>query len=142
MKINLTKRLFVLANILFLVLFLPRISLAAPVQLHTNYGNIFAQAANPVIYSAATADINLTPQQRQQIQAVRQRRNKEINTVLNSSQRTQLAQKLRSGNNIYQALETLKLQPDQQDIVNAIVQFTNLKMKAILSRYSLQVGQK
>ncbi|MBD6617587.1 hypothetical protein FNW02_17570 [Komarekiella sp. 'clone 1'] len=141
MKINLTKRLFVLINILLLSLFLPRITLAAPVQLHTNSGAIFAQAANSVKYSAASADLNLTPQQRQQLQAVRQRRNKEISAVLNSSQRAQLAQKLR-GNNIYQALETLKLQPNQQELVDAIVQFTNLKMKAILSRYSLQVGQK
>ncbi|NDJ23015.1 hypothetical protein GS682_15515 [Nostoc sp. B(2019)] len=142
MAILLTKWLFVLSTILSIVLFLPRITLAAPVQLYANSGAIFAQAANPVKYSTSITEINLTPQQRQQLQAVRQRRNREINAVLNSSQRAQLAQKLRSGNNIYQALETLELQLNQQDLVNAIVQFTNLKMKAIFSQYSLQVGQK
>ncbi|MEH2058926.1 MAG: hypothetical protein V7K97_22770 [Nostoc sp.] len=33
--------------------------------------------------------------------------------------------------NIKQALEKLKLQPEQQDLVKGIAQFTNLKMKAI-----------
>lgn len=142
MAIHLTKWMSVFANILALVILMPGIALAAPVQLHANSDVIIAQVANAANYSTSFSEIELTPLQRQQLQAVRQRRNKEIAAVLNSSQRTQLVHNLRAGNNINQALETLNLQPDQKDLVKAIVQFTNLKMKAILSRHSLTLGQK
>ncbi len=141
MGINLTKRLFVLLNILFFVLFMPGIALAAPVQLHTTSGVIFAQTTKTASYSTSS-EINLTPLQSQQLQAVRQRRNSEIEAVLNTSQRAQLAHKLRAGKNMNQALEQLNLQPDQQELVKAIGQFTNLKMKAVSSRHSLKVVQK
>jgi type II secretory pathway component PulF len=140
MLINFTKPLSVLANILALVIFMPGVAFAAPVELDTISGVIFAQSSTAASHSAAFDEINLTPQQRQKLQGVRQRRNREIKAVLNSSQRTQLAHNLRAGNNMSQAIETLNLQPEQQDLVKAIVQFTNLKMKAILSKYSLQVG--
>ncbi|MEH2281206.1 MAG: hypothetical protein V7K90_07650 [Nostoc sp.] len=141
MAIYLTKRLSVFANILALVLFMPGIALAAPVQINTNSGFIFAQTTKTASYSTSS-EINLTPLQRQELQAVRQRRNREIAAVLNSSQRDQLNHNLRAGNNIKQALEKLNLQPEQQGLVKAIVQFTNLKMKAISSRHLLKIGQK
>ncbi|WP_445630689.1 hypothetical protein [Nostoc sp. DSM 114167] len=139
MAIYLTKRLSVFANILALVLFMPGIALAAPLQINTTSGIIFAQTTKTVSYSTSP-EINLTPLQRQELQAVRQRRNREIEAVLNSAQRAQLNHNLRAGNNIKQALEKLNLQPEQQDFVKAIVQFTNLKMKAISSRHLLKIG--
>ena len=141
MGINLTKRLFVLINILFFVLFMPGIALAAPVQLHTTSGVIFPQTAKTASYSTSSV-INLTPLQSQQLQAVRQRRNREIEAVLNTSQRAQLAHNLRAGKKMNQALEQLNLQPDQQELLKAIGQFTNLKMKAVSSRHSLKLVQK
>ncbi|MEH2374545.1 hypothetical protein [Nostoc sp.] len=141
MGIHLTKRLFVLLNILFFVLFMPGIALAVPVRLHTTSGVIFAQTTKTASYSTSS-EINLTPLQSQQLQAVRQRRNREIEAVLNTSQRDQLAHNLRAGKNMNQALEQLNLQPDQQQLVKAIGQFTNLKMKAVSSRHSLKVVQK
>ncbi|MBE9105282.1 hypothetical protein IQ229_10115 [Nostoc cf. edaphicum LEGE 07299] len=141
MVIYLTKRLSVFANILALVLFMPGIALAAPVQINTTSGIIFAQTTKTASYSTSS-EINLTPLQRQELQAVRQRRNREIAAVLNSSQRDQLNHNLRAGNNINQALEKLNLQPEQQDLVKAIVQFTNLKMKAVSSRHLLTRGEK
>ncbi|MEH2210046.1 hypothetical protein [Nostoc sp.] len=141
MAIYLTKRLSVLANILALVLFMPGIAVAAPVQINTTSGIIFAQTTKTASYSTSS-EINLTPLQRQELQAVRQRRNREIAAVLNSSQRAQLNHNLRAGNNINQALEKLNLQPEQQDLVKAIVQFTNLKMKAVSSRHLLKIKQK
>ncbi len=142
MAIHLTKRLFVLTNILVLVIFMPGIALAAPVEINTSGGIVIAQTTKAASDSTSFSGINLTPQQSQQLQAVRQRRNKEIQAVLNSSQRAQLAHNLRAGNNINQALKTLNLKPEQQELVEAILKFTNLKMKAVLSRHSLQVGQK
>ncbi|MBN3872117.1 hypothetical protein [Nostoc sp. JL33] len=141
MAIHLIKRLFVFAAILALVLFMPGIALAARVQLHTTSGVIFGQTTKTVSYSTSS-EINLTPLQSQQLQAVRQRRNKEIGAVLNPSQRAQLTHNLRAGNNINQALVKLNLQPEQQELVKAIVQFTNLKLKAISSRHSLKLEQK
>ncbi|NEU79008.1 hypothetical protein [Nostoc sp. UIC 10630] len=141
MAIHLTKRLSVFAIILALVLSMPGIALATPVQLHTTSGVIFAQITKTASYSTLS-DINLTPLQSQELQAVRQRRNREIEAVLNTSQRAQLNRNLRAGNNMNQALVKLNLQPEQQDLVKAIVQFTNLKMKAILSRHSLKIVQK
>ncbi|BDI17231.1 hypothetical protein ANSO36C_30330 [Nostoc cf. commune SO-36] len=136
MAIYLTKRLSVFANILALVLFMPGITLAAPVQMNTTSGVIFAQITKTANYSTSS-EINLTPLQRQELQAVRQRRNREIEAILNTSQRAQLNHNVRAGNNINQALEKVHLQPEQQDFVKAIVQLTNLKMKAISSRHSL-----
>lgn len=141
MAIYLTKRLSMFANILALVLFIPGIALAVPVQINTNYGVIFAQSTKTASYSTSS-EISLTPLQRQELQAVRQRRNKEIAAVLNSSQRDQLNHNLRAGNNIKQALEKLNLQPEQQDLVKAIVQFSNLKIKAISSRHLLKIAEK
>ncbi|MBN3878206.1 MULTISPECIES: hypothetical protein [unclassified Nostoc] len=141
MAIYLTKRLSMFANILALVLFMPGIALAVPVQINTTYGVIFPQSTKTASYSTSS-EISLTPLQRQELQAVRQRRNKEIAAVLNSSQRDQLNQNLRAGNNIKQALEKLNLQPEQQDLVKAIVQFTNLKMNAISSRHLLKIAEK
>ncbi|MEH2048500.1 hypothetical protein [Nostoc sp.] len=140
MAIYLTKRLSVFANILALILFMPGIAFAAPVQINTNSGVIFAQTTKTVSYSTSS-EINLTPLQRQELQAVRQRRNREIEAVLTSFQRAQLNHNLRAGNNIKQALEKINLQPEQQDLVKAIVQFTNLKMKAISSRHLLKLGK-
>lgn len=138
MAIHLTKRLSVFAAILALVLFMPGIALAAPVQLHTTSGVIFTQTTKTASYSTSS-EINLTPLQSQQLQAVRQRRNREIEAVLNTSQRAQLTHNLRAGNNINKALEKLNLKPEQQELVKAIVQFTNLKMKAVSSRHSLKI---
>ncbi|QLE44237.1 hypothetical protein FD723_29920 [Nostoc sp. C052] len=139
MAIYLTKRLSVFANILALILFMPGIAFAAPVQINTTSGIIFAQTTKTASYSTSS-EINLTPLQRQELQAVRQRRNREIEAVLTSFQRAQLNHNLRAGNNIKQALEKINLQPEQQDLVKAIVQFTNLKMKAISSRHLLKLG--
>ncbi|MEJ6483943.1 hypothetical protein N0Y54_21950 [Nostoc punctiforme UO1] len=141
MAIHLTKRLSVFAAILALVLSMPGIALAAPVQLHSTFGVISAQTTKTASYSTSS-EINLTPLQRQELQAVRQRRNREIEAVLNKSQRAQLNHNLRAGNNMNQAIEKLHLQPEQQDFVKVIVQFTNLKMKAISSRHSLTINHK
>ena len=141
MAIHLTKQLSVFAAILAFVLFMPGIALAAPVQLHTTSGVIFTQTTKTASYSTSS-EINLTPLQSQQLQAVHQRRNREIEAVLNTSQRAQLTHNLRSGNNINKALEKLSLQPEQQDLVKAIVQFSKLKMKAVSSRHSLKIVHK
>jgi hypothetical protein len=60
---------------------------------------------------------------------------------LNWEQRTKLSHNMRSGDDINQGLAKLNLPPEQKDLVNAIMEFTNLKMQAISSRHSVQIGQ-
>lgn len=123
MAINWIKRVFVLTSIVAIVFLLPFIASAAPEAV---------DFSNSAIVSP---EINLTPQQRQQLQAVRQRRNKDIKAMLDSSQRVKLGKSLHVGNSLNQALESLDLQPDQQQMLKAIVQISNLKMKAISARF-------
>ncbi|GAX36143.1 hypothetical protein [Nodularia sp. NIES-3585] len=141
MAIYLIKRLSVFASILAFVIFIPGIALAAPVQINPTASIILAQLNSTNTGASLFSDTNLTPQEQQQLQAVRQRRNKEIGAVLNSSQRTKLAHNMRSGDDINQGLKKLNLPPEQKDLVNAIMEFTNLKIQAISSRHSLQIGQ-
>jgi hypothetical protein len=131
-----TKRLFTLATILVLVLFMPGLALAAPVLIDTSHAVIIAQAITP------DSDTDLTPLQRQELQAVRQRRNRDIIAILDPSQRQQLAQKLRHGDDFNQALMTLNLRPEQEDFIKAIMQLTNLKLRAISTRYLLPIDKR
>jgi len=125
MIIRFTKFLSILANIFLLILFIPAIALALPDKINTNSSLIVAQVSN------SYSEIDLTPLQRQRLQAVRQRRNREIQAVLNLSQRTQLAKELHKHNDLNQALEKLNLQPAQQEMIQAILHLTNLKLKFI-----------
>jgi molecular chaperone GrpE (heat shock protein) len=142
MVIHLPKWLSVLANILVLVVLMPGIALATPLQIQSNSSVISVQNSQVTSNLIAYSDTDLTPQEHQQLQALRQRRNKEINNILSSAQREKLKEKLRAGNNLPQAIESLDLHPDQQSMIKAVMQLINLKMQAILSRHSLQVGQK
>ncbi len=126
MSSHFTKRLSIVAIIFTLIFFIPGIALAA-----TTNTIVLAQA------STVSSDIDLTPLQRQELQAVRQRRNREILAILDSSQRAQLAHNLRHGNDLTQALRTVSLRREQEDFVKAIVQLTNLKLRAIASRHAL-----
>ncbi|ALF52689.1 hypothetical protein ACX27_07230 [Nostoc piscinale CENA21] len=139
MVINFSKWLSLLANVLILVILIPKMALATPLQTHANSSVIIAQSSQAISNFIASSEADFTPQERQQLQALRQRRNKEINTILSLSQREKLKEQLQAGNNLYQALESLDLLPDQQSMIKAVIQLTNLKTKAILSRYSLAI---
>jgi len=141
MAIHLIKRLTVFASILAFVILIPGIALATPVQINHTSTIIIDKVAKTTIGTSLFSDTNLTPQQQQQVQAVHQRRNREIGAVLNSSQRTKLSQNMRSGDDINQGLEKLNLPREQKELVNAIMEFTNLKIQALSSRYSPQIGQ-
>jgi type II secretory pathway component PulF len=130
-----TNFISVLAVIVVFCVFLCSETLAAPAKFDPTPTTIIAFATN-------AGEIDFTPQVRQQLQAVRQRRNKEIEKVLKSSQIAELTQNLRSGDNFYQALEKLKLQGEQKELVEAIAKISDLKIKGIISRYSLQTPQK
>ncbi|QIR37491.1 hypothetical protein HCG51_12750 [Tolypothrix sp. PCC 7910] len=123
MSIKLHKFISILSTISLLILLLPGIAIALPQKINTQPTLVIAQA--PKSYS----DSDLTPLQKQRLQAIRQRRNKEIYAVLNSSQRANLAKELHHGTDFNQALDKLYLKPEQKEMIQAILHFTNLKMK-------------
>ena len=123
-------RLLVFVMILAFILCFPKITIAAPAIFDVNSTAIIAQS------NGTFSDIDLTPQFRQQLQGVRQRRNLEIQKVLSISQLEQLRQNLRAGERLTQALDKLQLKSDQREMIKAIVKISDLKTKAILSRYS------
>lgn len=80
-------------------------------------------------------EIDLTPRQSQRLQAMRQGRNRKIGEVLDVSQKSKLLKYLREGNSLNQAIDKLKLSSEQRDIIKAIGQLYELRMKALTSRY-------
>ena len=132
-KINminkLTQRLLTLA-LIFAVTFL---SWEVPVA---SANHVFNNSSD-IEDSISLSENDLTPQEHQSLQGIRQRRNREITAILDLSQRNQLINKLHNGNNLDQSLETLDLTSQQRELINSITTLTNLKLKGIFSRHSL-----
>ncbi|BAY63444.1 hypothetical protein NIES22_35320 [Calothrix brevissima NIES-22] len=123
MIIKFSKFLCLLTYIVLLFCFTSGIALASPDTINSKSHFIVAQSTQ------SSSDVELSPLQRQRIQGLRQRRNREIRAILNSAQREQLAKELHQGAKLNQALEKLNLQPEQRELIQAILKFTNLKLK-------------
>ena len=126
---KLTQRFLTLALIFAVAFFSWKVPFASANHFFSNSGEISD--------NIKLSEYDFTPQENQALQAVRQRRNKEIAAILDLSQRDLLAHKLHNGNSIDQALEALNLSAEQRELVNSINVFTNLKLKGIFSRHSL-----
>lgn len=124
--VNLKKLLSVLALIIIFVLMAPDIANGTPGQLDTT----------TIPSHQLPNQEKLTPQEYQELQAVRQRRNREIASVLNFSQRRQLEHLLRSGHDLENAINTLDINHEQWDTIQAIMELGAFKTKAILNRHS------
>jgi len=118
----LAKRLFLLVLIVLSVFISPSFVNALPAQLQTD------------ITTNNTEIIELTPRQRQMIQAVNQGRNREIGKILDESQHRKLMKLVRGGNSLNQAIDQLKLTDETSDLVKTIVELYDLKMEALTSR--------
>jgi hypothetical protein len=126
---KLTQRLLTLA-LIFAITFL---SWEVPVA---SANHVFNNSSD-IEDSISLSENDLTPQEHQALQGIRQRRNREITAILDLSQRNQLINKLHNGNNLDQSLETLDLTSQQRELINSITTLTNLKLKGIFSRHSL-----
>ena len=126
---KLTQRLLTLALVFVFTFCLWEIPFASANHYFTN--------SDEIRDNIELSENDFTPQENQALQAIRQRRNKEIAGILNLSQRQLLVHKLHNGNNIDQALEALNLSSEQRELVNSINVFTNLKLKGIFSRHAL-----
>ena len=102
------------------------------------YANSSLTSSNPqIIPTLNLADDDFTPQEKQKIQGLLQRRNKEISKILDSSQQQKLAHELHQGSSLEQGLNAVNLSPEQRDLVNSINVFTNLKVKGIMAHHQL-----
>jgi FixJ family two-component response regulator len=126
---KLTQRLLTLA-LIFAVTFL---SWEVPVA---SANHVFNNSSD-IEDSISLSENDLTPQEHQALQGIRQRRNREIAAILDLSQRNQLINELHNGNNLDRSLETLNLTSQQRELINSITALTNLKLKGIFSRHSL-----
>ena len=140
MAIKNTKHLSLLAAILAIFLLLPGIAWAAPTKVTSINATFLVQPIKSVNYSNSHSEMSLTPMLRQQLQGIRQRRNRDIQAVLNPSQLQQLKHNLRSGDYLDMAIKKLNLTPDQQDMIESMMRIADLKIKALLSKHSLQMG--
>ncbi|PAX51591.1 hypothetical protein [Brunnivagina elsteri] len=124
----LAKRLFLVVLIVTTMFISPSFVNALPAQLPTSVTiNINLDKNNTKI-------IELTPRQRQMIQAVNQGRNREIGKVLDESQHRKLMKLVLGGNSLNQAIDKLKLTEETSDLVKTIVELYDLKMEALTSR--------
>ncbi|GCL40148.1 hypothetical protein SR1949_52820 [Sphaerospermopsis reniformis] len=100
MNIQLTKRLLALVLVVFLALLLPEITIASADSSSSSSISpqvIFTAFSENTKDTITVSENDLTPQERQKLQAVRQRRNKEILVVLDVEQQKQLAYHLHHG---------------------------------------------
>ncbi|TAF03369.1 MAG: hypothetical protein EAZ77_17415 [Nostocales cyanobacterium] len=137
MMIKLTKRLLALVLVVTCTFFFPGITVASANNFFSSPQVIFTSSIEDTKDTITPSEDDLTPQERQKMQAVRQRRNKEILAALDSSQRQQLAHNLHNGSDFNQALEALDLSWEQRDLINAVIDFTNLKLKGIFAHHTL-----
>jgi DNA-binding CsgD family transcriptional regulator len=127
MAINYQRSLLIIAILLAVVFSLPGIALA-------HSGSPESHLSAIVNSNTVISEENFTPQERQQLQAISQGRNKEIAKVLDKSQHQQLEHYLRSGHSFEDAVEALDLERDQWDMIQAIFELDKLKIKRILRR--------
>jgi prolyl oligopeptidase PreP (S9A serine peptidase family) len=137
MNIQLTKRLLALVLVVFLALLLPEITIASADSSSSSSQVIFTAFSENTQHTINISENDLTPQERQKLQAVRQRRNKEILVVLDVEQQKQLAYQLHHGSNFNEAIKAVNLSSEQRDLINAIMDFTNLKLQGIFSHHAL-----
>ena len=140
MAIKNTKYLSLLAAILAIFLLLPGIAWASPNKVSSINATFLTQPVKSLNYSNSHSEMNLTPMLRQRLQGIRQRRNRDIRAVLNPSQLQQLKHNLRSGDYLDIAIQKLNLTPDQKDMIESMMRIADLKIKALLSKHSLQMG--
>ncbi|MBD2512000.1 hypothetical protein H6G91_33030 [Nostoc muscorum FACHB-395] len=133
MSINSIKRLSVFSTIFAFATILHGVVLAAPVPTSSTIKGLTTQNS-----PTAHQKLNITKQQRLQIQLARQQRDKDIEALLNPSQATKFKAALQSRQRIRIVLKSLDLNQDQQKQVQSILQTYNQQVKQILSSQASQ----
>jgi negative regulator of sigma E activity len=124
MSIIFSKRLLLLILCIGLSFSLPEVNITRQV------GSYTALAANLTPVSNSRAQY-VTPQQLQQQQSVLQRRNLEIQKVLNHPQQSDLKKLMHSESNFNQAIAKLEISSQQREMLKTIQQLYSLKLEAL-----------
>lgn len=112
---------------------LPGIAIAqSPIQDSTN-GTTSAPTSTTDPASSTPAQVNeLSPVQRSAIQqALLRERNKQIIDILDDNQKNKFYEALRKRRRLSTAIEDLKLKPDQETRVNAVISEYNNKIRSL-----------
>jgi hypothetical protein len=95
---------------------------------------IIAQAIGYALPRIVEREIKqLTPQERQELFAVRDDALRQLEGVLTQAQRSKLVQSLNSRQKIVTAIKSIKLTPQQRARIQSIVKNSRQRMEAILS---------
>jgi Spy/CpxP family protein refolding chaperone len=137
MMIRVISRFFTLVVVCSLAFLFPIVTTASANNFFISPQGTFIASRENTKNNIKISEDNLTPQERQKMQAVRQRRNRDILAVLDDIQRQELAGNLHKGSKFKEALNDLNLSSEQRDLINAIFDFTNLKIKGIFSHHAL-----
>jgi hypothetical protein len=137
MIINLTKQWIALMVVVCLALISPGMTTASANDFLSSPQLMMTLPSEYIQNNLNFSENDLTPQERQKLQSVRQSRNREIISVLDSQQRKQLSSYLHSGNNFHQSIEALDLNPEQSDLISAVMNFSNLKLQTIFDNHAL-----
>ena len=140
MAIKKTKCLSLLAAVMAILLMLPGIAWAESAKISSANDTFLAQPVESVNQSDSHSRMSLTPMLRQQIQGIRQRRNRDIQAILEPSQIQELKHNLRSGDRLDIAIRKLNITPDQQYMIESTMRIADIKIRALLSKYSLKMG--
>ncbi|KST64958.1 hypothetical protein [Mastigocoleus testarum] len=142
MAIKNTKRLSLLAVVAVMMIFFlsPGIACAATAKVSSVNATFVTEQVKPAKHSNSRSKMSLTPMLRQRIQGIRQRRNRDIQAILQPSQIKELKHNLRSGDRLDLAIKKLNITPDQQYMIESTMRIADIKIKALLSKYSLQMG--
>lgn len=124
----LARQLLLIVLVFATIFMAPGIANALPPQINKS-----AVVTN--VAPANLIELDLTPRQRQMIQAINQGRNREIGKILNQSEQKNLVKLIRSGNTLNQAVDMLKLESNKRDIIKALSQVYDLKMKSLISGF-------
>ncbi|MBF2063984.1 MAG: hypothetical protein IGS39_06095 [Calothrix sp. C42_A2020_038] len=119
------RRLTLLVLVLATVFVVPGIGNALPEQLDRI----------AVVASSSQTELDLTPRQRQMIQAINRGLNREVSKILNESQQKSLVKLIHTGDTLNQALDKLQLSSEKREIIKAVSQVYDLKMKSLISGF-------
>ncbi|MEH2244610.1 hypothetical protein [Nostoc sp.] len=133
MSINSIKPLSVFSTIFAFATILHGVVLAVPVP-----NSATTPASKTQTSPTSHQTIELTKQQRLQIQMARQQRDKDIEALLNRSQDTKFKAALQSRQKVRRVLTSLELNQAQQKQVESILQTYKLQVKKILSSQASQ----
>ena len=138
MAFNSAKSISSIAIALALATFAPSVAFSQSANPAATPSPATGQPASPSNRpsSGQQGGLNLTPQQRERIQAILTNRQRQIEAILTQEQRTRVEQAQRSGQDI--SVQSLNLTENQIARIRSIIQTSNDQIKGVLTAEQLR----